>query len=274
MKSSVEDYRLKRIKALRESAERITELESVLAECVINSLELGSEFVFEQDIERIESHLMVNYDSDQQLKERHQKLLRPNLSNPSCRAELEQLNSTEEERSKRAKKLIKDAYENFLKSVKKNADEFKIKLLNNVEALLYLFDFLMIKQDFIMLPGDEQEEPKRSNIKRLARKKKTGKAGEVVGARGYKKTWPGLQLNVFRLPDDPQIPDSPTIQSYKQTGHKSLIKTRNEAFRVFGLLFETKLREYLHKFEEMLSEENRWEEKWRNSVNTLRTKNS
>ncbi|CAG9311274.1 unnamed protein product [Blepharisma stoltei] len=274
MKSSVEDFRLKRIKALRESAERVTELESILAECTINSLELGMEFVFEQDIERIESTLMVNYENDEKLKEKHQKLLRPNLSNPSCRAELEEINKNEEERCGRAKKLIKDAYDNFLKSVRKNADEFKIKLLNNTEALLFLYDNLLIKQDFIMLPGDEQEEPKRSNIKRLARKKKSAKPGEVVGPRGYKKTWPGLQLNVLKLPEEPNISDSAPIQSYKHIGHKSLIKIRNEAFRVFSLLFETKLREYVHKFTEMLTEEDKWEDKWKISVHFLRTKNT
>jgi len=70
--------------------------------------------------------------------------------------------------------VIEAAIENLKNSARANSDDFIVKLLNNVNVLILLFDHFFIKEDFINLPGDEASEPKRTNIKRLARKKMNG----------------------------------------------------------------------------------------------------
>jgi len=39
--------------------------------------------------------------------------------------------------------------------------------LNNLRCLIRLYDYLLYKEDFIMLPGDEIVEKKHANIKSL-----------------------------------------------------------------------------------------------------------
>ena len=273
LKNGAEDFRLKRIKELRETCEEVVELTEALAEASINSLELGSEFVFDQEIEAIDSKLMIECEHDSDLKTQHQKKLRPNLSNPSCREELEELNQNEQERISRTQALIESAKSQFLDSVRQHCSEFSKKLLNNTQAVLSIYDKLFINQDFILLPGDEQVEPKRSNIKKLMKKKKTGKGTEKAGERGYKKLWKSLDLSQLTLPEE-QAPESPQVESFKLQGHKALIKHRDQAFNSFSLLFETKVREFIHKFDNLLDEEKKWETKWNQDLEYLKNKNS
>ena len=216
---------------------------------------------------------MIEYDKLDEIRKNHKMMLRPNLSNPSCRQDLEELNKIEEERTHKCKTLIKTSLENFYKNIKMNSDLYRIKLLNNTEALLYIYDNLFTYDSYISLPGDQQLEIKRSNIRKLADKKKTGKA-EIIGSNLHKKNWPGLPLNSMKLPHDPPIPDSPTILSLKTPGHRAVIKSRNESFKNFSLLFCTKVNEFIHKINSLLKEEERWNEKWKNSVQLLKVKNT
>ena len=45
--------------------------------------------------------------------------------------------------------------------------EFYTAYLNNIRALIKVFDGVIYKDDFIMLPGDEIVEKKHKNIKHL-----------------------------------------------------------------------------------------------------------
>ena len=273
MKSNTEDFRLKRIKSLRESSVQVIDILEVLAESVINSLWFGSEFIFEQECERSDSKLMVEYEKYEEIRQNHKKMLRPNLSNPSCRQDLEILNKSEEERTNTCKTLIKSSLDLFFKNIKAAAELYRLKLLNNTEVLLHVYDNLFTYDSYIPLPGDEQLEIKRSNIRKLADKKKTGKI-DIIGVTIHKKTWPGLPLNSMKLPQDPPIPDSPAILSIKSSGHKAVIKSRNESFKNFSLLFCTKVNEFTHKMNDLLNEEERWNEKWKSSVQLLKVKNT
>ena len=216
---------------------------------------------------------MVEYEKYEEIRQNHKKMLRPNLSNPSCRQDLEILNKSEEERTNTCKTLIKSSLDLFFKNIKAAAELYRLKLLNNTEVLLHVYDNLFTYDSYIPLPGDEQLEIKRSNIRKLADKKKTGKI-DIIGVTIHKKTWPGLPLNSMKLPQDPPIPDSPAILSIKSSGHKAVIKSRNESFKNFSLLFCTKVNEFTHKMNDLLNEEERWNEKWKSSVQLLKVKNT
>lgn len=272
MKSNAEEFRLKRIKFLRESSIKLLELTEIIAEAVVYSLWYGCEFIFEQDCERADSKISVEYEKFEESRQSNKKLLRPNLSNPSCRKDLESLDKQEESRSSAYKSLIYGTLEGFYKSVKVFGDSFKTRLLNNVEVLLYIYDNLFNYESFIALPGDQQPEIKRSHIRKLINKKKTGKV--ETGPSVHRKTWPGLVMNQMKLPQDPNISDSPAITSIKTHGHKAVIKCRNESFRCFSLLYCTKIDEFAKKLNILLQEEERWNVKWKNGVQLLKVKNT
>jgi len=61
-----------------------------------------------------------------------------------------------------------------------------------VRALIKLFDGLVYREDFIMLPGDEIVEKKHKNIKLL-----TAAAQNTDLSKRPTRKWPGLGPNIF-----------------------------------------------------------------------------
>lgn len=53
----------------------------------------------------------------------------------------------------------------FIDTEQDGSKEFYIAYLNNLRALIAIFDGCVYKQDFIQLPGDEIVEKKHKNIK-------------------------------------------------------------------------------------------------------------
>ena len=71
---------------------------------------------------------------------------------------------------------------------------FYTAYLNNVRALIKVFDRLLVKDDFIMLPGDEIVEKKHANVKML-----TAQMQNADMSRRKTRKWPGLGKNVFDI---------------------------------------------------------------------------
>ena len=64
--------------------------------------------------------------------------------------------------------------------------------LNNVRALVLVFDKILPKSYFIQLPGDEIVEKKHANIKVLTAQKVSADLSKKPT-----KKWPGLGSNIF-----------------------------------------------------------------------------
>lgn len=272
MKENAESFRVNLIKELRSTAEQLNQLSSNISQAVFNSIDRADEFIFDQELEGIEARCMIANEGAKIDRDSNKKALRPNLNNPSCKQELIGLDSKEQERSLNIKEIIQSSLSNFRQSAKLLSQQFTQKLLNNTQALLTIYDNLFIKEDFIQLPGDEVEEKKRTNIKRLARKKLTGKLSEGAGVRGYITELPGLDLNLIKFPEEPEGTTTPKIRSYKNIGQRELIKCRNEMFESYSLLFSTKVYEYDRIFKELLEDELKWSINWQTSVSGLRSK--
>ena len=75
-----------------------------------------------------------------------------------------------------------------------NSLAFYTAYLNNVRALVLLYDNLVYKEMFIKLPGDEIVEKKHKNIKHLMAMERN----EDLSRRPT-RTFPGLGQCVFRL---------------------------------------------------------------------------
>jgi hypothetical protein len=72
--------------------------------------------------------------------------------------------------------------------------EFHNTYLNNLRGLIKLFDCLLYKEDFILLPGDEIVEKKHQNIRTLTAQAQK----QDVGKRNTRK-WPGLGPCIFEI---------------------------------------------------------------------------
>jgi len=105
--------------------------------------------------------------ADKNLKEEHLRLFRPNLENPANKEVTKELNEKEQQRCEEFKELIDDTQLNLLTAEEETSQLFHVAYLNNVRAMIAIFDKLIPRTDFIMLPGDEIVEKKHANIKML-----------------------------------------------------------------------------------------------------------
>jgi hypothetical protein len=90
--------------------------------------------------------------------------------------------------------LVDDTQMNLLTIEETNSKKFQTAYLNNIRALIAIFDRLIPKTDFIQLPGDEVIEKKHANIKILT--------AQIEAADISKRTtrkWPGLGPSVFEV---------------------------------------------------------------------------
>lgn len=139
--------------------------------------------------------------------------------------------------------------------------EFYTAYLNNVRALISIFDRLIPNTAFIMLPGDEIIEKKHGNIKML-----TAQMESADLSKRATRKWPGLGENVFNIDFAKLFPEydetenkegepvaaTPTkepesneiiseIEVQNTVHHKSIVKARNEYYKTFKNRFEASI---------------------------------
>mmetsp|Transcript_39116 Transcript_39116/g.37446 ORF Transcript_39116/g.37446 Transcript_39116/m.37446 type:complete len:126 (+) Transcript_39116:3824-4201(+) len=106
-------------------------------------------------------------ETDDELKQHHLKLFRPNLENPANKELTEKLNESEIARTTQFKENVDDYQIKMLDLEQDLGVDFFNAFLNNTRGLIKIFECLLYKEDFIMLPGDEIIEKKHQNIKFL-----------------------------------------------------------------------------------------------------------
>jgi len=271
MRINAEEFRLNCIRKLRASAEVILTLSERVPEALFVSLSQSSISRFQSLVNTQWTSLMVQVENDDQAKTHNKQALRPNLANPVCREELMVLGNAEESRAKAAIVRMKSAYEVLLKSVDESGSGFAVKLENHLKVMILILDAQLIYEDFVVLPGDGEVERKRTNIKRLARKKMSGKAGVDVGPRGYRKRWKGVDLKqLFYF--NPEAGQSPEIESYKDIRQKQTLKRRDESFQEFCSLFRSLRSSRESELRSLLTAEEQWLAYWHTTVEQLRVR--
>ena len=98
--------------------------------------------------------------NDDETKEKHLRLFRPNLENPANKQMTMELNQKENDRTEKFKELIDETQLKMLDVEQDNSVDFHNAFLNNLRGLIKIYDCLLYKEDFIMLPGDEIIEKK------------------------------------------------------------------------------------------------------------------
>ena len=166
---------------------------------------------------------------------------------------------------------------------------FYTAYLNNVRALIQIFDKLLPKTAFIMLPGDEIVEKKHANIKML-----TAQMESADLSKRATRKWPGLGPSVFEVDyaalfaeykdlkkeaegdgTPAQEPDNEIksdIEVQNTPHHKAIIKARNEYHTAFKTRFEKSIRDVMSEYDEYRKEDIRFSEYWTNNLKEITRK--
>ena len=131
-----------------------------------------------------------------------------------------------------------------------NSLQFYKTYLSHVRALIKLFDSLIYKEHFILLPGDEIVEKKHKNVKHLM-----AMAQNTDLSKSKTRKYPGLGPNKFKVDFEKQFGyseqrvGSPSTAEVKEEieaneintdveiqntpHHKAIVKARNEHYMEF-----------------------------------------
>merc|ERR1719378_1881073 len=108
------------------------------------------------------------------IKQRHSYLLRPNLANPACKEEFEELNKSESDRLEKYLNIIAETKQKLNDQLEDSSMRFFKAIMNSFEFFVIYYDRIFLYEDFVPLPGDEEVQKKHANLKSLIKTKKTG----------------------------------------------------------------------------------------------------
>lgn len=206
MKKQAEEFKINCVRELRTSALKLLDLCQEIPRSVFNYLAFKYSSIIKKQVSEEEGNFDKLREVDNQTKEQHLKMFRPNLENPANKEDTQKLNQKEIDRTTGYKELIDDTQINLLDIEQDQSQNFYVAYLNNVRALIKLFDGLVYREDFIMLPGDEIVEKKHKNIKLL-----TAAAQNTDLSKRPTRKWPGLGPNIFKV-------DFSQFEEYKNIG--------------------------------------------------------
>ena len=167
MRRQSEDFRLSSVRQLRESCNQLVQLCQIVPQAVFSYLNRKYTLLALRALDKEERQFKRLKTEDDDRKEKHLKYFRPNLENPANKIATLELNQKEQERTEKFKEVLDDFQLRLLDVEQEHGLEFQASYLNNLRGLIKLFDCLLYKEDFILLPGDEIVEKKHANIKTL-----------------------------------------------------------------------------------------------------------
>jgi len=184
-----------------------------------------------------------------------------------------------------------------------NSQKFYIAYLNNIRALIKIFDKLLPKDVFIKLPGDEIVEKKHANVKIL-----TAQMQSADLSKRTSRKWPGLGPNVFEVdyaslfdaykefksegadgeekaptPAQPPAKGAPVVEVVDPSKneltteidvmntdhHKVIVKARNEYYGIFKNRFEGSIKEIMSKYDLFRKDEIAFSNYWNQNLKEI-----
>ena len=176
------------------SSERLINICQEVPRSVLYYLQFQFNNLVLNSVEMETDKFSVKQKEDKAQKDEHLRLFRPNLDNPANKQATKELNEQEQKRSEVMKELIDETQVELLNIEEDQSQMFYVAYLNNVRALIKIFDYLLQKNSFIMLPGDEIVEKKHGNIKML-----TAQMQSADLSKRKMRKWPGLGESPFKV---------------------------------------------------------------------------
>mmetsp|Transcript_41807 Transcript_41807/g.63874 ORF Transcript_41807/g.63874 Transcript_41807/m.63874 type:complete len:434 (+) Transcript_41807:2820-4121(+) len=167
MHKQVEEFKINCVRQLRMSTEKLVEVCYEVPNSTFHYLQFKFTSIILNEMDAVVSDFGQKQGADKTLKDIHLQKFRPNLENPANKEDTKALNDEELARSAEFQELVDETQLRLLNIEEENSKLFYVAYLNNVRSLIAIFDRLIQKAAFIMLPGDEIVEKKHGNIKIL-----------------------------------------------------------------------------------------------------------
>jgi len=301
MKKQAEDFRISCVRYLRNSCDEVSQFSKEISQMVMESILYKYRTASNNEKNVLEKVFFDIITENENKKSELTFQLRPNLSNPSCKEELDGVCVKETQRTEKIMTAIEEYKEKLLTNSFVNAQDFFKALVNNYEFLLLFFDNVLLFEDFIRLPGDEEIVKKHDSLKTLLKRKQKGTLIDTSSERSITKVWPGLLVNSFQLGDkkieymapfvqdqkneknpkkDPKkdkdmpaeadkIEATREIKSFKTFRQKGVLKDRNSCMNDYKKKFDEEVEEVKNRFEKMKYEEMKYQFHWDQKVYKL-----
>lgn len=282
MHRQVEEFKISCVRQLRMSSERLIAICQEVPRSVFYYLQFKYANLTLSAVGKETDQFTVKQKADKATKDEHLRQFRPNLENPANKQATAELNDAELARSATMKELIDETQVNLLAIEEEESQRFFTAYLNNVRALIKIFDCLLPKTAFIMLPGDEIIEKKHANIKML-----TAQMQSADLSKKKTRKWPGLGEPPFKVDYEKLFPhyaaqaegeDVPPagappadeksdeirsdIEVHNTDQHKMIIKARNEYYLAFKSRFEQSIQDIMAQYDGYRKEEFRFSNYW------------
>lgn len=191
------------------------------------------------------------------------------------------------------KELIDDTQVQLLTIEEETSQQFFTAYLNNVRSLIKIFDCLLPKSAFIMLPGDEIIEKKHANIKLL-----TAQMESADLSKRKTRKWAGLGEPPFKVDYEVLFPQYKEVKEGEEETppanappaeektdeirsevevqntdqHKMIVKARNEHYLQFRARFEQSIEDIMSHYDELRKEECRFSNYWATNLEEITKK--
>lgn len=132
----------------------------------------------------VEREASVELEALEQTKQEHKIALKPQLSDPNAKAELDRLCAEEQARTQKAQQVISKTEQKLLLIEEEKAADFDARFVKVVYSMGVLLDTTLRTSDLGWLPGDDEIVPKRKCLKRLKMQKRKKALHAQAGAVG------------------------------------------------------------------------------------------
>ena len=298
MKKQAEDFRISCVRYLRNSCEETSRFSKETSQMVLESLLLKNRGSSNFEKNLLEKAFSMISQENEQAKYLLTFELRPNLSNPSCKEELDGVSSKEKLRNAKIMLAIDEYQEKLFTNSFEKAQDFFKSSVNNYEFLLLFFDNMLLFEDFIRLPGDEEIVKKHDSLRILLKRKQKGTLIDTSSERSIVKIWPGIMINSFQIGEkkidywglvqpieqkndknaknvkkdkesvveNDKLEATREIKSFKTFRQKAVLKDRNLCLNEYRKTFNEEVEEVKNRFEKMKYEELKYQFHWDQKV--------
>lgn len=303
MKKQSEDFRISCVRYLRNSCDEISKFSKEISQTVLESVFLKYNWIESNQKNILEGEFAKIFEVNEKTKTDLTFKLRPNLSNPSCKEELDSVCESEQARNQKIMSNFSEYKEKLLENCFGKASDFFKAVINNFEFLLVYFDNFLLFEDFIKLPGDEEIIKKHDSLKTLLKRKQKGTLIDTSSERSISKIWPGILVNSFNIENkkveyavasltteaknekntknikkekdvvaEVEKTDETTreVKSFKTYRQKAAVKYRNAFFENYKKKFDEEVAEIQNRFNKLQYEEQKYQFYWDQKVFKLK----
>jgi len=222
----------------------------------------------------------------------HEASLKPSLSNPNRRAELEALEAAEAQRLGTAKAAASELQRLLIASETAHAADFQRRLLRTIEVISAQLDHFVFPVD--LLPPEEPPEARRKPLRvklveEVIELTSVGMPEPVPGRKFPLKVWPPLPADELTAeaadvadalsgapaadapaPALPRPPAAQELKTFLTKPHRFTFASRDRVYATMRTRYHETTRQVYNECQALLREEDAWSRNWASMTSMLK----